>query len=229
MLIEITKGAKMWVAAVSIFISLVLFLLGRIAKTRRMSSVFFWSGIAVCSVAAFLTSDNEYSCYAIMGFVPVSGPISDVIAIPIVRRRVMPPCVRAEKCQNRILMIAGLLSVIAFFVFLLVTESYRSLKMMLLLGPCAVVMIMGLILELFGKTEICGNGLWQYCELQPWEDFKFFSWKWNRDDSVDLRLVSKSWICPSTRLMVRPEDREAVQQLLEENLPDLSPVRMTSW
>ena len=117
--------------------------------------------------------------------------------------------------------------VIASVMFFL-NESFTSLRMMLLLGPMIVSLIICLILTLLEKIEICGNGVWQWGTLHPWEEYESFSWKWKTKDSVELRLVSKLWICSSTRLMVPPEDREAVQQLLEANLPNLNAIRMNS-
>ncbi len=47
-------------------------------------------------VAVFLRLENDYVYFAVMGFMIVSGPISESIAIPILRRRVVPPCIRVK-------------------------------------------------------------------------------------------------------------------------------------
>ena len=158
-------------------------------------------------------------------------PFFELIAIPILRRRVMHPCVRAKILLSgiyRIIRSIWFFFVIAFFVFFLLTESLERLRssgMILLLGPGTGASIIFLILILFEKIEICGNGLWQFNRLLPWEEYESFSWEWKTESHVELKLVSRTWGW-STSLIVLPEDREAVQQLLEANLPDLSATKM---
>jgi hypothetical protein len=210
----------MWIVAVLLLMSFALFLFGRIAKSRRMFWVFAFLGLAVWNVALFLTWKNDYVFNAILGSAVMFGAISDLIAIPILRRRVIAPCVRVTKLQGRIANIILPFFFIASIIFF-VALSFYSFGMMLLLGPMIASMIIVFILALFEKTDICGNGVW-CTKLQPWEEYESFSWNEKSDDGVELRLISKSWIAGQTRLMVSPEDREAVQQLLEANLPDQS-------
>ena len=94
--------------------------------------------------------------------------------------------------------------------------------MIIFSGLITVSMIIFIILFVFGKIEICGNGVWLDERFYRWQEFESFYWKGQTKDGLELRLVSKSWLCRTTRLMARPEDREAVQQLLEANLPDLT-------
>jgi len=175
-------------------------------------------GLAVWNVAVFLVWKDDYLFNAILGLAILFGAISNLIAIPILRRRVTPPCIRVRRHRAAKYNIIMSFLVIAFVIFLLI-ESLHSFRMLLLLGPMIASLIIYNILILFEKIEICGNGVWGYGGLRPWEEYESFYWKWKTKDSVELRLVSKSWRRP-TRLMARPEDREAVQKLLEANLPD---------
>jgi hypothetical protein len=209
----------MWIVAVLLFISFVLLIFRSNAKTRIMRDILFCAAMAIGFVAVFLTPKTDDYDSAIMGFLCASIVISELIAIPVQRKRVIPPCVRVREAgQDRIIMIIGALLCIAFVVYLLVSSG-RTLRY----GIIPAYFIIIAVLRLFEKTEICSNGLWQYGQLQLWEGYDSFSWTRNRDDSVELALVSKSWIeFPLSWLTVAPEDREAVHQILEANLPDQS-------
>jgi hypothetical protein len=206
----------MWIVAVLLVISFALFLSARITKTRRTLSVSSWLGGAASSAAVFLAWENDYAVTAI-GFLCASIVISELIAVPILRRRVIPPCIRVREAgQDGIIMIIAALLFIAFVVFLLVTG------MTLGYGLITAYMIIIVVLRLFKKTEICGNGLWQNRSLQPWEEFRSFSWTGKTEDGAELRLDPSLTVLSETRLLVSPEEREAVQQILEANLPDQS-------
>ena len=213
----------MWVIAGLLLISFALFFFGKIAKTRGITTVLVLMGIAVWWVAVFHTWKEDYTLFfIILGFLLLSGPSSDLIAIPILRRRVIPPCVRVKRHRAGIYNIILLFFVIAFVISLLATESFRSPDMIIFSGLITVSMIIFIILFVFGKIEICGNGVWLDERFYRWQEFESFYWKGQTKDGLELRLVSKSWLCRTTRLMARPEDREAMQQLLEANLPDLT-------
>jgi hypothetical protein len=215
----------MWGIAVLLLTAFALLLFGKIAKKRGTGLVLVCLGMAVWGVAAFLSLRIDDAFIAIMGFLVISGPICDLIAVPILRRRVIPPCVRAKRYQSgiaNIILVFSSFLFIAFAIFLLVTGRLDSFGMIILLGLATVSIIISLIPLLFQRIEICGNGVWQYGRFWPWEEYESFSWQWKTEDRVELWLVPKSWTCPSTRLTVPREDREAVHQLLEANLPDLS-------
>jgi hypothetical protein len=56
--------------------------------------------------------------------------------------------------------------------------------------------------------------------FKPCEAFESFAWTEETKDGVELTLQAKSAAQGTTTLMVRPEDRAVVQQILEANLPD---------
>jgi hypothetical protein len=212
----------MWAIGALLLIAFALMLFGRITKRRGMSWVFPLLGIAAWIVVSplaihGLSNDDRF---ALGGLFLFSMFIANLIAIPILRRRVIPPCVRVKGASQsgNIAMII----VIALVIFLLVTGRFHPFGLMIFFGLLVVFMIITLIRSLFGKTEICGNGVWQSGSFGLWEEFESFSWQWKTKDSVVLNLVPKSWVWPTTRLVVPREDREAVQQLLEANLPDLN-------
>jgi hypothetical protein len=187
-----------------------------------MEWVFLFSGMALWIVAVRLTWENDNINNAALGCLFLSIAVSDLIAGPILRRRVKPPCVRLRPIQNGAFNIVLTFFFVAFVVFLLVSGGLHSLRRLLLMGPIMVSMLIYILLDLFQKIEICRNGVWQNGRLQPWEDYEAFSWKRISTDSIELRLVSKSWICRSTRLTASHEDREAVLKLLEPNVPEIS-------
>jgi hypothetical protein len=188
----------MWAIAVLLVISFILLLFRSIAKTLSMREIFLCAAIAMGLVAVSLTPrSDDYAHSSILGFLCASIIIFELIAIPISRRRVIPPCVRVRDAgQDRILCIIGALFFVAFVVYLMVTSG-----MTLRYGIIPAYFIIIAVLRLFEKTEICSNGLWQNGKLQRWEDYESFSWKWNRDDNVELWLISKSWLKLQTPLI----------------------------
>jgi len=175
---------------------------------------------------ALLTHREDYVHNAVVGFLIMSIAISGLIAIPILRKRVVPPCIRVKGYRSGIYNIIGSFFAVAFCILFL-TESLRSLKMMLLLGPFMVSLIILLILILFEKIEICENGVWQWDGLQLWEEYESFSWKWKTQDDVELRLVSKSWL-GSARLIVPPEAVKPCSNCSKQIYADPSAIRMNS-
>jgi hypothetical protein len=215
---------EMWMIAVLLFISFALLLYAKIAKTQRMPPVFLWLGVAVGMVAMYLEYLMSYDTLAVVGFLLLFQPISDLIALPILRNRVMPPCVRVRRTP--IYKIVVSFFCIAFGI-LFVTETFRAPRMMLFPGLMTACITIYLILFLSERVEVCRNGVWKYGWLQwlqPWEVYESFSWEGRTKDSVVLLLVpKKAWISYlSDRLLVAPEDRKTVQQLLEANLQDRS-------
>ena len=218
----------MWVIVVLLLISFTMFALARIARTERMFRVFSLSGLAIWFVVAQLGPKNGLSCSTMMGFLVAAYVISDLVARPIWRRRLMPPCVRVRMPWREGVFVAFIsLLGVAFLILLLVTGSNHSSELDLFFGLLVAAMLIELFLQ-YGKTEICGNGVWQDGGFQPWTDYEYFSWKKKAKDGVELKLVMKSGIWPSTRLMVLPEDREAVHQLLTAHLTDLSTADINS-
>lgn len=84
----------MWLIAALLLSSFVLLLFARIAETRRMERIFLYSGMAVWIAAMFLERKNDTAFDAIVGFGFLSVAVSDLSACPILRRRIVPPCVR---------------------------------------------------------------------------------------------------------------------------------------
>ena len=216
--------------ATLLLISFALFFLGPIAKTQRLKLVFLLSGVAVWNVTAFVTKQNDFAFDAIMVFPFVSLAASYLIAPTILRRRLMPPRVLVKGGSTsgiaKFLISSVTFFWIAVFCFQVVTGGMHSIGSIVFTGFMTVSMVVCLILILFERTEIGGNGLFRLGGLQSWEEYDSFSWECKKPDDVELRLESTSWLGKphSTRLRVPPEDRETVQQILEAHLPDLIPV-----
>ena len=114
--------------------------------------------------------------------------------------------------------------VTAFVAPVLVTGSFRFHRDSGFLGLWAVFWAVLIVPALLGKTEICGNGVWQHGRLHRWDDFESFSWDRKTDESIELKLMPRSLIFTQApkRLIVLPQDREVVEHLLEANLPQVS-------
>ncbi|MEW6352139.1 MAG: hypothetical protein AB1646_24060 [Thermodesulfobacteriota bacterium] len=115
----------MWIIAVLpniLFALIFLFVFAQIAKTRRMRSVFYFLGVAVFSAAALLTAIlREFDASdAIGGFFFFSLAFSYLIAIPILRRPVTPPCVRVKRLEQPAIPIIAPILGIASLIHLLV-------------------------------------------------------------------------------------------------------------
>jgi len=214
--------------AVLFVILFVLLLFGKTAKTRRMELVFSFGGLGVCFIVFFIYP--EFMSVAPIGFFCVLSPMADLIARPILRKRVMPPCVRVKvlsQIGNRIgiALIILLFLGLSLFIFSLVTESSRSLEGTVLLALLIASIVIHLILVLPEKQEICGNGIWYCGTLQMWGKYESFSWiTTDKEAVVELAISGKKpyEFFSTLRLVVPPESREAVHQLLEANLPELS-------
>ena len=219
----------MWLIAVLLVIVFALTLLGKIAETREMHWVLTLLAIAVWIVIMkLLDVRNVSEFWPILGLALLSVAVSDLIAIPIWKRRFVTPCVRVTKLgQSRILYIISSLSFflsIAWLIHSPVTDGWHPFGNTVFLRLMLVTGIIWFILNLFDKIEICWNGLWQKGRLQPWDRYKTFYWQHNTTDRDELRLVPKSELLTSnpTRLLVPPEDRETVQHILEPNMQELT-------
>lgn len=211
----------MLVIAALLLVSLALLVLGMIAETRWMGLSFVTLAMVVCFVTATRFAEDHSAWNAIWGFMIIISAISHLIAIPVWRRRVVPPRICVRDPESKFPVIIGLIVMIAFVAFGLVTGSFHRNSD--ILGSWAVFIVV-YIPPLLGKTEICGNGVWQRGRLHRWENYASFSWDRKTDESIELRLMSRSptWERDPKRLIVLPEDREAVVQVLEANLPEVS-------
>ncbi len=212
----------MWVIVVWLLIVFAVLLFSRIAKTPRMRSDLIWLGLALWSAPMFLTSGNKSAQDATFYFPLLSLALSDLLAVPIFRRRITPPCVRVTKLREGwAAFIIGVFLGVAIVIYLLIAEGLRSLAG-IVLGSIPVLVIVFSIISVCLPPEICGNGVWQDGKSQPWEEFAYFAWRPNEKYGVELSIETKSVDCNSALVTVPREDREAVQQLLKAHLPDRS-------
>jgi hypothetical protein len=218
---------RLIVILVLLIISFAFFLFGRIVEPRRRRPVFSLLGIALCLIASILTWKTGFEwAMAAMTSSYLFQSLSDLIAIPISRRRVTPPCVRAKTIgRSHIFFI--ILSVVAIplmiYLSLLLIEISPSPGRIVFVTVNIAALIAGLAPSLFEKVEVCGNGVWQYGRLTPWNEYESFCWISKPSGAVELTLTQDSrWIFGRLTLIVQPEDRETVHQLLVANLPNLS-------
>ena len=214
----------MWLIAALLLISFALIVLVKIAQTWRMYWIFLSLEIAVWIVIMKLLYGRNFSEFTpILGLAISSSAVSDLIKVPIWRSRVVPPCVRVkipgQIWANIIYLFFAFLFVV-FLIYLPFIHGWRPFGMTAYMGFTTAAFITWFILILFEKIEICGNGLWRNGGLQPWKKYESFSWNQYTTDGNELRLVSKSGLF--TSLVVPPEDRQTVQQILEPNLPELT-------
>lgn len=210
--------------ALLLLIAFAMILFSRIAKNRRIRWVLLCLGAGVWSVVSCWigTRGNDGAFLALLGFPLISAASSDLIALPILRRRVILPCFRVRRTPLYKTVHSFFLIAIGI---LILAWSFGSPKLMLWSVLVTASIIIYLVLVLSERVEVCGNGVSQYRGVRPWEDYESFSWKGKTKYGVELWLMPKSWrswVVPSDRLLVAPGDREAVQQLLEGHLPDQS-------
>jgi hypothetical protein len=218
--------------AVLLLISFPLYLLGRIAETRRRKQFFSLLELALSFVALILASKIDFEWFtAVMGFYILFPGVSDLIARPILRRRVKAPCVSVKSLSHNYISIVfvsvlGLLLLLYWLIKEI--ETFRSFGIVVFLGLLTVSLIISQVLNLRVRIEICGNGVRLNGRLNSWDEYKWFSWAPETEDCVELWLGTKSFLplTGSIGLAVPPESREAVHQWLEANLPELSPVRI---
>jgi hypothetical protein len=220
----------MWVNlaiwAVLVLISLALLVRSRLDKTHIINWGFLILGCGFLGVSSafILELKNDYTRGALFFSSILLFVISNLIAVLILRKRVIPPRVQVKRTvQYRIYSIIAIVLIFAFIIYIPEIWGSRLLEKIFFLGYMTIVMIIAFFLILFEKVEICTNGVLDYGGLWPWDGYKSFSWGRNATDSFELRLKSKQWFYPprSTTLMVSLEDRETVRQLLEPNLPEL--------
>jgi hypothetical protein len=234
------KGAEMemLVIAVLLGLSLASFLTAKIAKALDMSYEkflrlgFLFSGAPLVLVI-ILGERKGPEFLAWFGFYFLIFTVFHLIAAFRSKGEATPPCVPVNRSgQGRVARTAKEVAsvlLVGFVFYFAARGSLPSLGRMsgsdmLGCGFFAVAVIIVGFLRLFQTDEICGNGLLDGSDykpkLRPWEAYESFSWKEETKDGAELRLQAKSEDQEMTPLIARPEDREAVQQILEANLPD---------
>ncbi len=212
--------------AILLCASFALILSGKMAKAQWSRGGLVVLGALVLAVVLF-ERGNEPIPPALIAFPLLSVAISNLIATLMWRKRVKPPCVRVNtpRQDDRADVAMGviLLSFLApLGIYLTVTGSFHSFGRMLFWGLMTFALVISIVLSLFDKIEICGNGLLNGERLHSWEEYESFTWESETKCGSQLLLVSKSWLFRTTRLLVSPGDREVVQRILEANLPDQS-------
>jgi hypothetical protein len=227
---------EMWMIAVLFGLSLALLLTAKIAKLMDMRyKMFLHLGVLFCVAAGaplvlhiiLIARKDPKSLFEAASAI-LLGTVFELIA-SFSKGEVIPPYVPVKKPGlGRIARTAKevanyLLMGFAFYFAARGPLPYlgqMSSWDMLACGFFAMVAIIKGFQSLFQRVEICGNGLWQYSTLKLWEAYESFSWTGITTDGLELRLQAKSADQETTPLMVRPEDREVVQKILEANLPD---------
>jgi hypothetical protein len=140
-------------------------------------------------------------------------------------RRNLPPCVRVRRTRRRRLawQTASVLcwpTVVLLLVYL--WERSASLETFSGVGVVSIMITEAINFWPSKNIEICRNGLLLDDKLRTWERYECFFWKGETEDGVEVWLQARAPDQGTTRLTVRPEDRETVQQLLEAKLRDRS-------
>ena len=124
-----------------LLVSLALVVLGAIAEKRWMGVFLVVLGLAVwgvVAVRAILFWKDDSALAAIAGFTIIGAVISNLIAVSVWRRRVVPPriCVRNPVPSKilRIMMVISLVVMTAFVDLVLVSGSFRFHRDWSLLG-----------------------------------------------------------------------------------------------
>jgi hypothetical protein len=145
----------------------------------------------------------------------------ECIARPIVRRRIVPPCVRVKESSK-----ADIIGIVAWLCLSILIIYLAVVTELVFASVVSLLLITGFAVLLWRETaEICAAGIWRWWAFHKWDEYKSYSLT-TKDENVvvELKPGEKSWGSErlSVRFIVPPEDRETVQRLLEANLPELS-------
>ncbi len=206
----------MVILAIALLTGLFLsFLFGRIGATPTARAVFSRLAITLTFAVAFLVLFGPLKAKLICMHLVAAITLSDFVARPILRQRVIPPCVRVSRLGERILGIVMLVPMPFVFIDFYFEGHFSRWQ-----GPAALSMLISvtafLILFSFQRSEICANGLWYNGMLYEWDACESSSWT-PQDGQliVDLKFGKRR---NQMHLVVPPENREAARQLLEANL-----------
>jgi hypothetical protein len=214
--------------AVALCASFALLLSSAIARSKgRSGSLSFWCGILAWFFADLLAVENKpaYEWTVVAPFVLLPGP--ELVACFISKRRLSPPHVRVKRVGKGVMGIVfyviGALALV-FFCYLAVTGIFPRVGGLVTLGLLTVLFIVVFASERYSKPELCGNGFWKGLGstpgLQPWEEFRSFSWTGETELGIELRLEPRREDNEAIQLMALLEDREVVRRLLEAHLPE---------
>jgi hypothetical protein len=223
----------MWqiLSYVFLIVSLGCYVYSEVARTAsarkgfRLLFILFWAAASIASYPSdSITALVALYCFGLF--------LSEFIIRPLLRRRVIPPCVRVKDFvrHNVTLTITKIIVVVGFI--LLIIMAFHDRRFLEFVGPIPAVLwlisVCGFfILALCERTEICANGLWRHGRFHEWGDYKFYRVEAKEGDMiVEFRLSDKSptLLDRSKRIVVPPENWEAAKRLLEANLLDLSPI-----
>lgn len=173
-----------------------------------------------------LVSPEDYA--AVQQILEANVPDQSSGAHDGLERRVLARCIPVRRTRRRRLA-RHLVSVLCWpaVVLLLVNlwERNVSLEAFSGVGFASIMITMAVNSWPSKKIEICKNGLLLGDELRAWEQYECFLWKQETQDGLELRLPLKEGLTTRsiTRLVIAPEDRGIVQNILEANhLPDRS-------
>jgi hypothetical protein len=154
-------------------------------------------------------------------FVIVAVILTMVIDYFVRRSSIIPPHIRVNEPYHRASALMVFLLIFIFSVFALFSSS-GHISYIRAVAPCFFVLVVLFLLYLFGRSEICGNGIWHWRKLHTWDEFESYSWT-TRDDGAAVVLKQRerfreAFASRFVRLIVPRENSEAAKQLLEANL-----------
>jgi hypothetical protein len=149
--------------------------------------------------------------------------LSDFLFIrPLLRRRVIPPCVRVRSyIQGVRLVMEGAFVLIALGLMAYLPPE-RSTRLPMVISATLGFVSYGVFLigTVYQRPEICANGVWYDGSFHEWSSFKCFAWREQGDKTVVELVYPEELSRPSKRIIVPPENCEAARKLLEANLPE---------
>lgn len=171
----------------------------------------------------FMVRPEDFA--AVQQILEANLPDQSSVAHDGLDRRIPPRCVRVKRPRLRrfawhIVSVLCWPAVVLLLVYLW-TRSV-SLETFSGVGSVSIMITQGVNFWPSEIIEICRNGLLQGEKLRAWDQYECFFWKGETEDGVELWLQAESADQGMTRLTVAPDDREAVQQLLEVHLQDRS-------
>jgi hypothetical protein len=240
-LCALPEGAEMeiLVIAVLLVLSLASFLTAKIAKALDVSYekflhlgvLFCFAAVAPSVLVTILEPSKNSDSLVSWALGMLCLVVFDLFAAFESKRKAIPPWVPVRRPDRGVSRTAKEVASFLLVGVVLYFAARRSLPFlghmsgedMVACGFYVTAAIIWGLRSLYQRVEICGNGLLNQAgspKFRPWEAYESFSWTEETKDDVELRLKAKPPCEGATPLMVSPEDRKVVQQILEANLPD---------
>jgi hypothetical protein len=202
----------LFLACVLIAASFLCVLFGSIARKNSVSILLMLVWIALWETSRRIASLAQFEGFFFATMIPAL-----VVRHIVNRRRVMPPCIRVNSFYRGFLIVVVSLLVVFFWVL----GFFGRLGTISEMLKVATLTFM-LVYVLWQRTEICGNGIWEWGAIHAWDEYEYFLWTGTDNGAIAELKVREGFREPFGprlfRLTIQREGSAAAKQLLQANL-----------